>query len=128
MNKANTEYLIKKYPSLYKYYNKGIKTSAMCWGFDCGDGWFDLIDMLSFFITRIDPNVTALQVKEKWGMLAFYVGPTEDRVFDLIDRYVAASKHVCEICGKDGKLRCRNGWYMTRCEECFEKDIHSESR
>jgi len=39
--------LVASYPLLYadRYENK--KNTLMCWGFSCGDGWFDLISELS---------------------------------------------------------------------------------
>ena len=44
MNLENTEKLLTTYPSLYRELRK--------WGFECGDGWFDLIWQVS---TEIEP-------------------------------------------------------------------------
>jgi len=68
--------LVKKYPSLYQDYNGNMKYTCMCWGFSCGNGWFNIIDNLSKQITDLEKKynikVIADQVKEKFGGLRFY--------------------------------------------------------
>lgn len=53
----------------------------MCWGLECGNGWYELIDALCAQIDRhlqacFDEgdrfNVKVVQVKEKFGTLRFY--------------------------------------------------------
>jgi hypothetical protein len=39
-----------KYPELFKNRYTPPKESLMCWGFDCGDGWYNLIDNLCILI------------------------------------------------------------------------------
>jgi hypothetical protein len=38
--------LCEKYPEIFKDRNADMKTTLMCWGFECGDGWFNIIDRL----------------------------------------------------------------------------------
>ena len=38
--------LCEKYPLLFKDRNAPMTQTCMCWGFCCGDGWYDLIDTL----------------------------------------------------------------------------------
>jgi len=38
--------LCAKYPLLFKDRNAPMTQTCMCWGFCCGDGWYDLIDTL----------------------------------------------------------------------------------
>jgi len=40
------ELLCKKYPKLFKNRHAPMQETCMCWGFDVGDGWFDIIDQL----------------------------------------------------------------------------------
>jgi hypothetical protein len=40
------ELLCKKYPKIFADRHGDMRTTAMCWGFDCGDGWFNIIDRL----------------------------------------------------------------------------------
>ena len=62
--------LINKYPKLYKQHDWDMRQTCMCWGFEVGDGWFDLINELS---SKIEPlGAEAVQVKEKFGGLRFY--------------------------------------------------------
>jgi len=56
MNRANTEKLFRDFPKLFPKENMGDpRVSLMCFGFECGDGWFDIIyDLCSHIQDRID--------------------------------------------------------------------------
>ena len=83
MNEENTQKLYQDFPALYRDAGKSMKETCMCWGFCCGDGWFDLMHQLSADIESealrlgLDPASDewpcADQVKEKFGTLRFYV-------------------------------------------------------
>ena len=47
MNEKLDKQLCEKYPLLYRDRNAPMTETAMCWGFCCGDGWYNLIDTLS---------------------------------------------------------------------------------
>lgn len=91
--------------------------TCMCWGFETGDGWFDLIDRLSKRIVEVsNDSVQASQVKEKFGTLRFYVDSAcSDEVYSLIEQAEQESAETCDICGQPAKLT-GNGWLATRCE------------
>jgi len=98
-----------------------------------GDGWFDLIyriceEIDGFYkVNKADiNNLRILQIKEKYGGLRFYIGSYIDEEQNIIDFYEEKSYHVCELCGKEGKLRIKNGWYTTVCDECKDKLGYSE--
>jgi len=38
--------LCAKYPKIFVNRHSDMRTTAMCWGFECGDGWYLLIDRL----------------------------------------------------------------------------------
>ena len=96
----------------------------MCWGFECGDGWFDLIDTLCATIqgyidnnpSKNIPQVTVDQVKEKFGTLRFYTTGGDNMTRGMIWMAENMSGRVCEVCGKPGKIRS-GGWVQTRCDE-----------
>jgi hypothetical protein len=83
--------LIEKYPKLFKNINKSPKETLICFGAECGDGWFDILDNLCGFITNLQknrsyfikkndgeyvnfycPDVVFDQIKEKYGTLRVY--------------------------------------------------------
>ncbi len=75
----------------------------------CGDGWFDLIDVLCArmqFHTDVDgaPQVVALQVKEKFGTLRFYADGADEIHTGMIDVAQAMSERTCGSCG--GHVPC----------------------
>ena len=71
-------------PIIYRHKDLGPKQNLMCFGFECGDGWFQLIYDLSASIEDIALQLkndgfpeerlpAVFQVKEKFGGLRFYV-------------------------------------------------------
>lgn len=38
--------LVEKYPKIFRDRYAPMMQTAMCWGFSCGDGWFDILDVL----------------------------------------------------------------------------------
>lgn len=40
------EKLVRKYPKIFKNRYADMRTTAMCWGLECGDGWYNIIDAL----------------------------------------------------------------------------------
>lgn len=122
MSPEKTDKLIKNFPILYGLKDAAPTEALMCFGFECDDGWVDLIWMLSEKIeqwNRDHPKDTirATQVKEKFGGLRFYVDGGTDDIFDMIDKAERLSYKTCEITGTTGRLCRRNGWYKTLCAQ-----------
>ena len=82
MNPELDKELCKNYPLIMIERNLGAMQTAMCWGFDHGDGWYNLLDTaLRLIQSHIDiekrrgheiEQVVFEQVKEKFGMLTIY--------------------------------------------------------
>jgi CDGSH-type Zn-finger protein len=51
MKKELDEALCAKYPLIFKDRNADMRMTAMCWGFECGDGWYNIIDVLCGLLT-----------------------------------------------------------------------------
>lgn len=126
--------LVDKYPKLFADYGVAPNRSPMAFGFECGDGWFDLIDTLSAQLSTLDPIdegesvhwVRAIQVKEKYGTLRFYVGPATNEATALIDFAEALSGRICETCGNKG-LRYGTVWVKTRCDPCADEQGYASA-
>ena len=129
MKKKLDEYLVKKYPKIFQDRNGDLKTTAMCWGFDCGDGWFWLINQLCQSIqTYLDnnphlqiPQVIATQVKEKFGGLCFYVNGGDKIIEGMIHLAENMSFNICEKCGSTEDVSQTQRWVYTRCKTCMEE-------
>ena len=153
--------LVEKYPQIFKNRFGDMRETAMCWGFECGDGWYNIIDTLCGLMTSEyrqrkenyefakecleeragkfpwggDKEVTAeeveekrlamekacqqipvaVQVKEKFGGLRFYVQAATEKHYNYITFAESMSYRTCEICGAPGK-RYTDGWHQTLCE------------
>jgi len=109
-----------KYPKIFAERYASPMQTCMNRGFECADGWFDLIDMLCErlqFETDHNkaPQVVAVQVKEKFGELRFYTRNANERQRGMIDMAQAFSSRICDQCGNRGKTMV-DGWlFMTRC-------------
>jgi len=141
--------LCEKYPKMMVNRNKDMMETCMCWGFECGDGWFRLLDQLMGNIQHhIDwkekqrdwavrfnstappeeirpvpesiPQVTLDQVKEKFGTLRFYYTGGDDYIRGLVSMAESMSGVTCEECGNPGE-RQGGGWIRTICAPCEQK-------
>lgn len=169
--------LVKDHPILFASRYADMRTTAMCWGFECGDGWYGLLkeaadkleplcradyekyaplekawykhirngiaftakvpfifSVLYKIVNSIQPNVynsplyyyggppRALQVKEKFGTLRFYMTHQTEEMDAIITEAERKSSVTCEECGKPGKV-IGGGWLYCRCRECYQKLI-----
>jgi len=75
--------LFAKYPKIFRQRELSPQKSSMCFGIECGDGWFGIID---FLCKRLKENgeCEAVQVKEKYGGLRFYVTSENNREIELL--------------------------------------------
>lgn len=126
MNPSNTAKLLTAYPLLYRELRE--------WGFECGDGWFDLIWQLSADIesaARLEgtaenaetwPSIRIL--KQKFGLLRVQFGfdvPVSETIHELVTKADKKSQEICECCGSPGKIggECEDrGWVKALCESC----------
>jgi len=151
MKKENDEYLCKVYPKMMVNRNKDMKETCMCWGFECGDGWFQILNQLMANIQHhIDwkerqrevairfnskaasgemrevpeevPQVILDQVKEKFGTLRFYYSGGDDYISGLVSMAESMSGITCETCGKPG-TQTGGGWIKTACVEHGGEDF-----
>lgn len=123
MNKELTKKLFNEFPEFFRDRDDYRKT-LMGFGFDTDDGWYSIIYQLCKDIKEIVDkdeklkDFAVLQVKEKFGGLRFYVSFGNDKIFELIRKAEWMSYHTCEVCGKEGQIRVKGGWYKTICQEC----------
>ena len=160
--------LCEKYPQIFKNRFGSPKETLMCFGFECGDGWYNIIDILCGKLTseyrsakgqyeyikdkvnqptygfkdngdpvgkiitqeliderkaKMDEEAlkvpVAVQIKEKFGGLRFYVHAATDKHYNYISFTESMSYRTCEECGAPGKTYT-DGWHKTLC------DIHAE--
>lgn len=101
MRKELESLLYQRYPMLFAKVELAPGAFGMSRGFQCGDGWFDLIDMLcsniQYGIDHADtPPVQVTQVKSKIGTLRFYFRGGDERVRGMVDMASAFSAMISE--------------------------------
>jgi len=120
------EKLCKAFPKIFAQRNLPTNQTAMCWGFECGDGWYNLVyDLCSNIQKYCDENdiqVEAVQVKQKFGTLRFYTCGADDVIFNMIREAEDMSHKICEDCGTTEFVKIRDGrWIQTLCDGCYQK-------
>jgi hypothetical protein len=135
MTEERDKTLCAKYPKIFRNRRGDPKQTLMCFGFEHDDGWFDIIDTLCHTIQHhLDwkrgsdkfkgmpdeewdecHQTVAVQVKEKWGGLRFYVSNSDDYIDGAISLAESLSLRTCEQCGAPGRPR-GGGWVRTLCD------------
>jgi len=132
MNKKLAQEIYRACPIIFRNRGDGPHHTLMCFGFECGPGWFDLIFELSKRIEAIANDMKAsgtndalpliVQVKEKFGSLRFYLHNSTPEIAELIREAEQSSSRLCEVCGQSGTLKQNNGWFTTLCDTCSEAE------
>lgn len=81
----------------------------MCWGFECGDGWYQLLHDLSAQLSRYlaenpDLDLEAVQVKSKFASLRFHLSDHDEVAEEMIEAASKRAAVTCEITGRPGQL------------------------
>jgi hypothetical protein len=128
------EDLVNKYPRIFK------KIKHL----ECGSGWETLLDCLcsdienhlkqieyrinnpsnlgnEYYQDSISSQeqldaIYAVQIKEKFGGLRFYMNGVDDYISGAIAMAESISNHTCEVCGAPGKNKPVGSWYTTLCD------------
>ena len=115
--------------------------------FECGDGWFLIIDALcsqlqGFYVSAIlgkdKSPPKACQIKEKFGTLRFYLDPIEGEktyyevCYAAVNMAERLSRSTCESCGRpsypSGEFRIKNfcPWCQSDARETFNEEFVRE--
>jgi hypothetical protein len=65
MKKELDEYLCKVYPKMMVNRNLHMTETCMCWGFECGDGWFPILNQL---MGNIQHHIDWKEKQRKWAI------------------------------------------------------------
>jgi len=129
MNEELQETLFNKYPEIFQEKDLPMTQTAMCWGIDTGDGWYDIIDTICSKLDKLNADlpegkkIIARQVKEKFGGLRFYTSRSSDESSEIIREGEAKSYDTCDMCGNPGYVNPTGYWMVTLCESCHEARI-----
>lgn len=111
------------FPLLYSVRHEDTRGPVSHFGFETDDGWFRIIHELSAKLEEIikampageRDDYYAVQVKEKFGGLRFYMNMETEEMGRAIEEAEGRSIITCEVCGVPGR-RTGRGWVKTLCE------------
>ena len=126
MNQENTKYLLERYSKIFRQSKLDATQTCMCWGFDCGDGWFTILNCLcgtlqSYIDRHAVTQIEAIQVKEKFGTLRFYVQGGDEITDSIIEYAEILSSQTCEHCGSTEGVKQTKGYVVTLCRKCMKE-------
>ena len=118
--------LCERFPDIMAERHLGAMQTAMCWGFEHGDGWYNLLYTAMYLVdshlkiqkrigNEIEPVVFE-QVKEKFGLLTIYHRGGDEYTNGVLRMAEEMSRHVCEECGNVG-YPTATGWIRTLCDK-----------
>ena len=117
--------LFKRFPKLFTQRKLPMSQTCMCWLFECGDGWYNIINDLCHNLQGINADIEFSQIKEKFGTLRVYYDNNGEydtsNVDELIDYAEKASEDTCEYCGSMVGVTQTDGWIVTLCKDCMKK-------
>lgn len=122
MRTALQNALYETYPTLFRHRALPLTESGMGRGFECGDGWFGILDGLCAALAVRDkqvghPSLAANQVKEEAGDLRFHINGECKWCWGAIEFASAISRFVCAETGRPGVLMVKRRWLRTLAED-----------
>lgn len=139
MNPNLTDKLKKNHPQLYgrahsispyKEIAEGKSTHDLvaAFGFDCGDGWFTILDTLAIairnhiktygYLAEDKVEIKVMQIKEKFGTLCWYYCGGDETIRGMVGLAECWSEVTCERCGNPGSIDYSRTWQRCLCEKC----------
>jgi hypothetical protein len=76
--------LCERYPKMMVNRNKNMQETCMCWGFECGDGWFNILDQL---MGNIQHHIDWKDKQRNWAIEHNnMVSQCREGIFDLFEK------------------------------------------
>ena len=121
MHTEKTERLFQKFPDLFL-------REQLIHGFECQDGWFELIHSLAKRIREYKaqcPGIESFEivkVQQKMGGLQVNIRGGDVVIKNLIQEAEKESRSICELDGEPaiGLFVCAPLWFRYLCETCSE--------
>ena len=109
--------------------NEGEPFHPIAFGFECGDGWYfileNLLSCIDGYYTHNDKDqkqhFQITQIKEKFGGLRFYYSGGNSHISGMVWLAEHLSYATCETCGSTENVSQTKGWIKTICGKCLEK-------
>ncbi len=113
-----------RWPQWFQGLTQSPMQSCLAFGFECEDGWFDLLWKLCEDIDKTNPpeGFEVCQVKEKFGGLRFYTMCATEEIYNRISKAQDDSYNTCEICGSTEDVTSEGAWITTFCKKCRGRD------
>ena len=133
-------------PVFYSEKDLDAQETCLCFGFECGDGWFEALLDFSKEVARINEIAmkrhicfVASQIKQKFGEIRVYwhtksfpdmcdrIPDREDamRLYSMmnnaINTLVVRCRNTCENCGTTNHIITTDGWIQRLCVKCAKR-------
>ena len=114
------------YPELYQDRHASMQKTLMCWGFSCGDGWYPLIDAISYLLSckviKLRRDIAHLEEmipkehKNEWAK-KYYTQETLNKAQVELEEEIKKIPIAVQVKEKYGTLRFyTNGSFSEECD------------
>ena len=114
MKQELQEQLFKKYPEIFFEKDLSMKETCMCWGIECGDGWYNIIDTLCRLIDNdLKQNKNDIERYTERIKDPNSTQETKEHYITQLEKAVTWPKkiHATQIKEKYGTLRFYTDYY-----------------
>ena len=121
MSPEKAERIFQEFPDIFH-------KDKLIYGFDCQDGWFDLLWRLSCQLREYKDQFTdfecfeIMQVFQDVGGLRIQIAGGNEGIQNLIQETEEKSWSICELDGEPatGVFFCAPSWFRCLCKTCSE--------
>ena len=126
MKRVLQDELIRRWPGVFRGRDRPLTQSLMAFGCECGDGWYPILDALCETLTKHAEELgreppEAIQIKEKYASLRFYVDAADDIDYGAIWMAETLSFRICELTGAPGVGCVHGGYHQTLAPSIAER-------
>ena len=126
MKRELEDCLMKDYSKVFRKRCMTRRENCMPFGFECKDGWFEIIRKASEVINNEiakypvadQRRFYATRVYEKDGKLNIELSDCTDKMEAAVYHARENSVTICEECGQEGHIRQMSGFSSTLCDAC----------
>ena len=132
--------IVEQFPELCKKYRGDSMETCFHWGFECQNGWADLIqetfESLNNLRLESGKDFWVEQIKQRYGRLIIHLDGEDkedineaiDKAYQIVSEVSKKSELISELSGKPGKLRIFKSWLITLTDEEYEAYIQNDKK
>lgn len=84
--------------------------------------------MIKYMPPEMQEQLYAVQIKQKFGGLRFYMNQSTPKMDGAIDLAEELSNNMCEVCSEHGGHKNIGNWITTLCEKHYKQELKKRTK